>query len=281
MTRVAIATCEGDVDPDSPVLVDALSAEGVRASLVAWDDPRADWAAYDLVVVRSTWDYTSRREEFLAWARGVARLENPYPVLAYSSDKRYLADLAARGWPVVPSLFCDVGANPRFPDGRFVVKPRVGAGSIDAERYAPGEESRARAHVAALHARGRHVVIQPYVESVDAVGERALVFVEGSLTHALTKGAMLAAPAGERDALFRREQMSIATPEPDAVDLATRLLAAEGYGDLLYARVDLVATPDGWAVMELELVEPSLFLSFDDAAAARLARAIARRAGSR
>jgi glutathione synthase/RimK-type ligase-like ATP-grasp enzyme len=228
-------------------------------------------------VVRSTWDYTDRREEFLAWARGVARLENPYPVLAYSSDKVYLADLATRGWPIVSSRFCDVGASATFPDGRFVVKPRVGAGSRDAERYAPGEEARARAHVAALHARGRDVVIQPYVESVDVVGERALVFVEGALTHALTKAAMLVAPPDARDALFRREQMSIVTPEPEAVELATRLLADEGYGDLLYARVDLVATPEGWAVMELELVEPSLFLSFDAAAARALANAIARR----
>ena len=277
MRRVAIATCASDVDPDSAVLVDALAAEGVVARLIAWDDPLADWNSFDLVVVRSTWDYTSRREEFLSWARGVARLENPYAVLAYSSDKVYLADLASRGWPVVPSHFCDVGDSPTFPDGRFVVKPRVGAGSVDAERYAPGEEARARAHVAALHARGRGVVIQPYVESVDLLGERALVFVEGSLTHALTKGAMLVAPAGERDAAFRREQMSIVTPEPEAVDLAARLVAAEGYGDLLYARVDLVATPEGWAVMELELVEPSLFLSFDAGAASTLARAIARR----
>ena len=113
--------------------------------------------------------------------------------------------------------------------------------------------------------------------NLDLLGERALVFVEGSLTHALTKGAMLVAPAGERDAAFRREQMSIVTPEPEAVDLAARLVAAEGYGDLLYARVDLVATPEGWAVMELELVEPSLFLSFDAGAASTLARAIARR----
>ncbi len=277
MSRVAIATAADVVDPDSAVLVDALADEGVVGTPRVWDDPRVDWDADDLVVVRSTWDYTSRREEFLAWARGVARLENPYPVLAYSSDKRYLADLATRGWPVVASHFCDVGTSPTFPDGRFVVKPRVGAGSADAERYEAGEETRARAHVAALHARGRDVVIQPDVEAVDTVGERALVFVEGTLTHALTKGAMLVAPARERDALFRREQMSRATPEPEAVDLATRLLAAEGFAHLLYARVDLVATPQGWAVMELELVEPSLFLTFDDTAARTLARAIARR----
>ncbi len=277
MRRVAIATCQGDVDPDSAVLVGALASEGVDARLLAWDDPEADWDADDLVVVRSTWDYTSRREEFLTWARGVARLENPYSVLAYSSDKSYLADLATRGWPVVPSRFSDVGTSPTFPEGPFVVKPRVGAGSLDAERYASHEQERARAHVAALHARGRDVVIQPYVESVDTVGERALVFVEGVLTHALVKGAMLIAPADERDALFRREQMSVTTPEPEAVDVATRLLADEGYGELLYARVDLVATAQGWAVMELELVEPSLFLSFNGAAARTLARAIARR----
>ena len=136
MTRVAIATCRGEnVDPDSAVLLGALSDEGVTGEMRVWDDPKVQWSDYELVVLRSTWDYAARRDEFLAWARAVPRLANPYEVVVYSSDKHYLADLANRGVSVVPSMFCDVGERPEFPDVNFVVKPCVWAGSIDADRY--------------------------------------------------------------------------------------------------------------------------------------------------
>jgi glutathione synthase/RimK-type ligase-like ATP-grasp enzyme len=175
-------------------------------------------------------------------------------------------------------VFCDVGDEAVFPDEDFVVKPCVGAGSIDAERYRPNDWAAARRHVEMLHASGRDVLIQPYVQSVDVVGERALVFVDGEFTHAMTKSAMLNTPASDRDMLFRHEQMAKAEVEPDAVDFAQRVLSDLGYQRLLYARVDLVGYEGGWAVMELELVEPSLFLSYDATAAVKLAQAIKRRA---
>lgn len=275
MIRVAIATCAGEnVDPDSPVLLAALEAEGLNGELCVWDDAEVEWSNYDLVVLRSTWDYAARREEFLAWARGVPQLVNPYDVVVYSSDKHYLADFATQGVSVVPSQFCDVGETPEFPDGNFVVKPCVGAGSIDADRYGAHELTRARAHVARLHDQGRDVVIQPYVDSVDDRGERALIFVDGAFSHAMTKGAMLNVAASKRDVLFRREQMSVAIAEPDALAVARDVLACAGFSPLLYGRVDLVHTSAGWALMELELVEPSLFLSYDVEAPRRLARAI-------
>ncbi len=278
MSSVAVATCAGDdVDPDSGPLLDALASEGLEGELCVWDDPAVDWSRFDLVVVRSTWDYAPRRAEFLAWARSVARIANPYRVLEYSSDKHYLADLAARGHATVPSLFCDVGASPAFPSGDFVVKPCVGAGSLDAERYRFDEHERAAAHVARLHAIGRDALIQPYVASVDEVGERALVFVDGSFSHAMTKAAMLNVASLDRNALFRREQMSVATGEPDAVAFASNVLEDGGFGGLLYGRVDVVRLDGRWAVMELELVEPSLFLTYRPEAATTLARAVARR----
>lgn len=280
MRRVAVATCTGDdVDPDSPLLLAALDARGLHAELAAWDDGGVDWDGFDLVVVRSTWDYVSRRDEFLDWARGVARLANPYPVIEYSTDKHYLADLAARGYPVVPSRFCDVGATPSFPAGDFVVKPCIGAGSMDADRYGPGEHDLARAHVGRLHGQGRDVLIQPYIGSVDDGGERALIFIGGTFSHAMTKGAMLNVALSDRDVLYRRERMSRASGEADSLALALAIFDDEQFADLLYARVDVVATEQGWALMELELVEPSLFLSYDDAAPAKLADAVARRLG--
>ena len=275
MTKVAVATCAGeDVDPDSPLLVGALVNEGVEGELCVWDDPGVHWAEYDLVVVRSTWDYAARRAQFLRWARSVERLVNPYDVIEYSSDKHYLDDLASKGVLVVDSMFCEVGSTPAFPSGDFVVKPCVGAGSIEAERYGAGEVERAREHVKRLHAAGHDALIQPYVESIDVSGERALIFIDGEFSHAMTKAAMLNVTSLDRTALFRREQMSRGHAGADALDAGRRALDAAGFSDLLYARVDLVETARGWAVMELELVEPSLFLSYDAAAAGRLARAI-------
>ena len=279
MSRVAVATCAGEplVDPDSPLLLAALDAAGVDAELCVWDDERVEWDRFDLVVVRSTWDYASRRGAFLEWASGLARVLNPVQVLAYSSDKHYLDDVARRGHAVVATTFCDVGESPAFPDGDFVVKPCVGAGSIEADRYGRDEHARASAHVARLHDAGRDAMIQPYVASVDTVGERAIVFIDGSFSHALTKGAMLNVAAHERDALFRREQMSLAAVEPDALAAAEAVLDDPRLADLLYARVDLVDDDGVWRLMELELVEPSLFLGYDDRAPSALAEAIGRR----
>lgn len=273
MRRVALATARLAEDPDEPLLLAALAAEGIDARALPWDEP--DPFDDDLVVIRSTWDYTSRRAEFLDWARGVARLANPYDVVAYSSDKSYLGDLAARGHRVVPTTFVDVGTEPAFPPGDVVVKPRVGAGSLDAARYGEAERGAALAHVARLHAAGRDALVQPYVASVDDLGERALVFIGGEFSHAMTKGAMLNVAQESRTWLYRVEAMSRARAEPDALALAREVLA--GFDDLLYARVDLVRDEGAWALMELELVEPSLFLTHAPDAASRLARAIARR----
>jgi glutathione synthase/RimK-type ligase-like ATP-grasp enzyme len=274
---VAIATSISDdvnLDPDAELLLDALAHVGIDASMCVWDDASIQWNDYELTVIRSTWDYTRDRVGYLAWARGVERLWNPYPIIEYSTDKHYLADLERRSHRIVPTTFCNVGDEPVFPDGRFVVKPTVGAGSIDAEQYGPGDLDRALAHVRALHASGRDAMIQPYVSSIDEAGERALVFIDGSFSHAMTKGAMLNTAPDDRDALFRREQMSVAAAEPDAVDFAEAVLGEEAFRGILYGRVDLVMTAQGWAIMELELVEPSLFLAYDDRAPRRLAEAI-------
>jgi glutathione synthase/RimK-type ligase-like ATP-grasp enzyme len=282
--RIAIATSISDdvnLDPDAQLLLDALDAAGLEGSMCVWNDPSIPWADFDLTVIRSTWDYTRDRDGYLAWARGIERLLNPYPIIEYSTDKHYLADLESRSHRVVPSSFCDVGEAPAFPKGRFVVKPTVGAGSIDAEKYGPDDHERAAAHVRALHASGRNAMIQPYVDSIDEDGERALVFIDGTFSHAMTKGAMLNTAADDRDALFRREQMSRAEAEPDAVAFGEAVLREAPFRDLLYARVDLVMVPDGWAIMELELVEPSLFLAYEESAPKRLADAIRSRLHAR
>jgi O-ureido-D-serine cyclo-ligase len=275
--RIAIATSTSDdvnLDPDAELLLDALAYVGVEGSMCVWDDWAINWADFELTVIRSTWDYTRDRARYLTWARGIERLLNPYPIIEYSTDKHYLKDLAARSHRIVPSTFCDVGEVPVFPPSDFVVKPTVGAGSIDADKYASDEHERATAHVRRLHTSGRDAMIQPYVSSIDDDGERALVFIDGQFSHAMTKGAMLNTASDDRDALFRREQMSVASAESDAVAFAEAVLAEESFRGILYARVDLVKMAEGWAIMELELVEPSLFLAYDDRAPRQLAEAI-------
>ena len=126
--RVALATChfKPTLDDDGPALLAALAAAGVDASVEVWDDTHVDWSSYDLVVVRSTWDYIERREEFLAWAVTVPRLANPAGVLAWNTDKRYLADLPDAGVPVVPTVFVSPGepfVPPGYPCGRCSTGP--------------------------------------------------------------------------------------------------------------------------------------------------------------
>lgn len=287
MSRVALATSRfalpdagasvtAHVDEDSPLLVAELARLGVAASVEVWDDEGVDWESFDMVVIRSTWGYADAYAEFLAWAHARARLLNPYPVIEYSSDKHYLGDLAAQGFAVIPTAYCELGEEPSFPAGEFVVKPAVGAGSIDAERFGDREHDAARAHVARLHESGRCAVVQPYVDAIDHNGERALIFLDGEFSHAMTKRAHLRVAAHQRDGDFRNRQMSAATAEDEAVQVASALLSGR-FADLTYGRVDLVQTPEGWQLMELELVEPALFLSYAEGAAERCARAIARR----
>jgi glutathione synthase/RimK-type ligase-like ATP-grasp enzyme len=277
--RVAIATSAGDdfdeeIDPDAQLLLGALRDVDIDGQLCVWDDASVAWSDYEMVVIRSTWDYTKDRAGFLRWARELPTLFNPYSIIEYSTDKHYLDDLAARGHRIIPTSFSDVGATPVFPDANFVVKPTVGAGSMDAEKYDVGDQLAAAAHVTRLHESGRDAMIQPYVASVDEVGERGLVFIDGVFSHAIRKNAMLHVNQLDRHSLFRLEQLTLADAEPDAVAFAESIMSEPMLQGLLYGRVDLVRMPEGWAVMELELVEPSLFLSYRTEAAAVLANAI-------
>jgi glutathione synthase/RimK-type ligase-like ATP-grasp enzyme len=280
VSRIALATSrfalpgsrgslEANLDLDAPLVLSELAALGVEARLEVWDDERVDWESYDLVVVRSTWGYARVYDEFLAWAHARARLVNPYDVID---------DLHDQGFPVIDTSYCEVGEEPHFPEGDVVVKPAIGAGSIDAERFRASDHAGARQHVARLHASRRCALIQPYASAIDEQGERALIFIDADFSHAMTKRAMLNVAPEERDGEFRSRQMSLASAEPAAIDLARQLLTGR-FADLTYARVDLVASPQGWQLMELELVEPALYLGYDEHAPARLARAIARRLG--
>ena len=123
------------VDPDLPLARGALREAGLVVDLVRWDDESVDWAAYDLAVVRSCWDYAWRLEEFLTWADSVPRLRNPVEVLRWNTDKTYLRDLQGAGLPVVPTVWDPARAEDLPDAGEWVVKPSVSAGSRDTARW--------------------------------------------------------------------------------------------------------------------------------------------------
>ena len=287
--EVIIASCAAAAghDEDEPLLRAALDAAGVGSTVADWADPAVDWAAADAVLVRSTWDYAPRRAEFLRWARSVEAatlLLNPADVLVWNTDKRYLGELAAAGVPVVPTAWAVdeaalAAALDRWP-GDVVVKPTVSAGARDTARFGPAARREAVALGTAVLASGRAVMVQPYLDRLDVEGETGLVYLDGVLSHAFGKGALLAgAPLGP--GLFAEEEIAprAATAAQRAVGDAV-LSAAEGRLRRVpvYARVDLVPGADGDPVLlELELTEPSLFLATDPAAAGRIAAAVAAR----
>jgi hypothetical protein len=278
-SRVALVTCAQlpQLGEDEPLLLDALRERGVDAQPAVWDDPAIDWASYDLVVVRSAWDYSLRRDDFVAWAQSVPRLLNPADVIAWNTDKRYLATVPR----AVSTTFVEPGDRWDPPSGEFVVKPTVSAGSRDTARYSAAEGASARDHVSALQAAGRTVMVQPYLGAVDAHGETALLFFDGEYSHSIRKGQMLQPgqpPTGE--VIYLEEQISAADPNRDEHAAADEVLGSLPWPreSLLYARVDLIPDADGTPrLVELELTEPSLFLSYSPGAPDRLAeRVIAR-----
>jgi len=281
-TVVALATYKGAplLPRDEAPLLGALAELGVQAQPVVWTDDEVDWTSFAACVVRATWDYHLQRDAFLAWARRVAQacaLWNPLPILEWNSHKSYLQTLARSGVPVVPTVLLRQGERSALAEvvadrawDEFIVKPTVGA---DAWRVVRGNRRSvevAQAHVDHILADGE-VIVQPYFPSVDDVGERSLMFVEGELTHAVRRPAALGSD-GSRESLVEPGEVSA-----DEIGVARLALRAVG-GPVLYARVDLVHDELGAArLLELELIEPSLFFELAPHAVVRLARGIASR----
>jgi O-ureido-D-serine cyclo-ligase len=285
------------LDEDMPPLLLALRTAGASVATPFWDDPAVDWGSFDKAVLRSTWDYVDRIEEFLDWTERCSeqtRLLNPPAVVRWNIDKHYLAELSHSGVAVVPTRFVAPGADPRLELDRFlaggqgactvgacgdfpqfVVKPAIGAGSRDAARYRRGERDKAVAHLDRLLAAGRSAMLQPYLDRVDEHGETAVVYIGGRYSHAFRKGPLLHLGDDLVSGLFAPEHI---TPrEPDAAELR---VAAAAFGPIagaspLYARIDLIRDPQGEpVVLELELTEPSLYFLHAPDAANRFADAL-------
>jgi glutathione synthase/RimK-type ligase-like ATP-grasp enzyme len=292
MIECIIATC-GDLpelDPDDRLFATALADLGVKVTPGVWDDPSVDWGATDFCVIRSTWDYHKHHAAFARWIEFVSsktRLFNPAHAVRWNAHKFYLRDLESRGIPVVPTAWLERGSRVELHqllDGagwqHAVIKPAYGASSDGVLRVGTDriDRERGQAYLTRLLAE-QDVLVQPYLDTISVDHERALVFIDGKYSHAVTKTPFMHANAD----LARRSQYppGVSGELPveatgEEVAAACRALEAGPDGHV-YGRVDVVRDGGAIRVMEVELIEPTLYFCMQAGAAQKLARAILER----
>lgn len=255
-----------DLVPDDFFLRDALAERGFTVRAAVWDDPSVDWSASKVTVCRSLWDYFRKPLEFEAWIERVnvqTHLLNSAQTMKWNMHKGYLLDLLSRGIQTVPTHFCSAGtfvdvaavckAND-WPD--VVIKPAISGSSVGARRLKREQFGReAQDHIEDLLKHG-DVMIQPYLAAVETERERSCIFIGDAFTHAILKAPFNAGAAGDVEtrelrADLSNEEFDFARSVLDVLDEPT-----------VYARVDFVPTGSGPQLMELELIEPSLFFEF-------------------
>jgi glutathione synthase/RimK-type ligase-like ATP-grasp enzyme len=283
---VALVTCREalGIDYDMPLLLEAVRATGVAVDEVCWDDESIDWSTYNHIVIRSTWDYHRRYDEFMHWVRtvsAVSTISNSVDVITWNTDKHYLAEVAEMGLPVVPTVFIEPdqddwlnSARELLAKGDVVVKPAISAGSNDTERHS--NINAAQTHIAELLSAQRSVMLQPYMADVDVESETGLVFIDGKFSHAFAKGPLLAQAKNMSGGLYAEEEIGVRQPTAEQLLIGERAVKwlTSRFGNLLYARVDLLPTAQGPVIIEIELTEPSLYLLLHPQAATELAHAL-------
>ena len=277
MKRVALVTCKKlpEPDPDEALLLDALARESLRAEMLAWDDDAGDPSRYDLCVFRSCWNYYKDIRSFLAWidrASTVSHLVNPRTIVEWNLHKSYLRELEQAGIEIVPTAWIARGQSIDLHSlmrqrrwNEVVIKPAVSAASFRTKRFGADDVDAAQRFLDGL-AKDRDTLVQEYMRAVESGGERALVWIDGELTHAVGKHPRF---SGEH------ERVTQALPLTTADRHTANATLACVDGTPLYARIDVVADSRGhrW-VSELELIEPSLFLLQHPPALRRLAKGI-------
>jgi len=289
--RVAVACCRRATDaapndlypdPDAAPLQTALRSLGVSSALVSWDDPSVPWKGFSHVVISSTWDSVDRPCEYLQWARRIAdvtTLVNDVELVEWNLDKTHQRDLAAAGVPTIPTDWLasgDLWTPPTTTE--FVVKPSVSAGGRSTARYAAGDPA-ALDHVRALHDAGQTVMVQPYLQAIDADGEVDIVHFNGTFSHAVKKRPALQVGQGLVEHPWERMAWEgIVTPTAAEMVVADAVVGVvrQRVGRYpVYSRVDLIGDPPGTpTLLELELIDPYLSLDMEAAGATRMAQAI-------
>jgi len=285
MPRVALATCAAlpGLDVEDAALVPALRAIGIDGVPLVWNEAAVRWDDYDMVVVRTPWDYANKIVAFLAWIDRVAALRpmwNPAPLLRWNTDKRYLRELESRGVPIVPTRWFARGERADLPRvlreegwSEAVLKPVVSAGARRTRLVRPDSVAQGVDFLTEQLTQ-RDMMVQPYVAEVSSVGELSLLYFNGTFSHAVRK---IPASGDFRVQTEHGGRVLSVTPTAEELAAAGRVLDAM-QADTLYARVDLLPGAEGqMRLLELEVTEPSMFLNWDAAAPARFASAIAAR----
>ncbi len=278
---VALITCAEwpAMTPEGQLLLAELRQLGLVAQPVVWDDPSVDWSVPEVCVIRETWDYHLRRDEFVAWVERVAKqttLLNSAEVVRWNTHKSYLRDLESRGVPIVPTAWLAAGTDVNLVDimstrewQEVVIKPAVSASAFETIQVGTRQVADGQRHIDRL-LPFRDLMVQPFIPSVRDYGERSLICIDGALSHAVRRQ-----PALHLDEGGSAWDATLVDATPDEAALAASALEAARCRTL-YPRVDMVRDETGKVrLMELELVEPSLFLTLAPQAARRLAQAIA------
>jgi glutathione synthase/RimK-type ligase-like ATP-grasp enzyme len=270
-----------DPDPDLDIPFAIRAAEQLEIDLVFanWNDKSIAWESFDAAVIRSAWDYVPVRDEFLQFAKDIetrTKLFNSYDVMRWNTDKKYLSNLENKGVPIIPTKFAS-NIDEAMPAVSWAfgiaeaiaIKPTVGAGARLAGKATT--EAEAIEFVQRILEAKRTVIIQPYISSVDDEGEKAIIVINGEISHvakkvpALTKG-------GHGDAAG---QLEITNEIRDIVKNISN--AVNEWDNLLFARVDVVRMGEKLVLMELELTEPWLFMQFRPEAGVNLFKALKQR----
>jgi glutathione synthase/RimK-type ligase-like ATP-grasp enzyme len=270
-----------DPDPDLDISFAIKAAEQLEIDLVFanWNDKSIAWESFDAAVIRSAWDYVPVRDEFLEFAKKIetkTKLFNSYEVMKWNTNKTYLSILENRGVPIIPTKFAN-NIDEALPAIRWAfekasavaIKPTVGAGARLAGKALTEEE--AIKYVKRILEAKRTVIIQPYISSVDDEGEKAIIVINGEISHAAKKVPALT-KGGHGDAAG---QLEITTEMKDIVKTISS--AVSEWNDLLFARVDVVRMGEKLVLMELELTEPWLFMQFRPEAGVDLFKALKHR----
>lgn len=272
----------GDFFVYDDLLIPFFEKAGWQVTSVPWRDT-TDWDQFDAVIVRSPWDYQQSPEAFLQCLRGIeasrAYLDNPLPLMEWNLHKTYLKDMEAKGvitlptrWETGYNLATVTEAFSEFSTDTLIVKPVLSANADDTFRLSREEAHRRETALQTLY-RDRKIMIQPFVEEVLTEGEYSLFYFDGQYSHAILKTPK------SGDFRVQEEHGGALQPViPDATMLQACTRALEAMPtDSLYARVDLISYQNAWAIMELELIEPSLYFNLDSASQPRFVDAFLRR----
>ena len=264
-----------EISADDALLVDALHRRGLTTRAAVWSDPSVDWVRSRVTIIRSSWDYFHRPDEFTAWLAAIdqlTRVINPAETLLWNMDKRYLQELEAGGLRIVPTIFAEEAdaelAGRRLASTDVVIKPTISGAAFGTRRFdLKSDLAAASDHLAAMIRRGG-AMVQPYLPAVAGEGERSLVFLAGQFSHAYVKR-----PFGGMAGTDSRPTIP---HEPTSDEIAFAFSVLKTSGKVVhYARVDIIPDVAGPMLMELELIEPALFFSVRAESADLLAGEIA------